>query len=172
MNKSKYNENKFTLMRLNIGWFSFTCCEDSTIVFIELMNERFFEWRKIMNFKYFRTLKSKNSIENLDIAFVEGAISSKKEEESLKRIRENSKKLVAIGSCACTGSPANQRNFFDQETKNEIHFILDRFNHKEFVLPLSSIVKVDDYITGCPMDEKVFLGKLDQYLKEFEQINA
>lgn len=163
---------KLTLMKLNIGWFSFTCCEDSTIVFIELMNERFFEWRKLMNFKYFRTLQSKNSIKDLDIAFVEGAISSKKEEETLIKIRENSKKLVAIGSCACTGSPANQRNFFDEETKNEIQFILDRFNHKDFVLPLSDLVKVDDYISGCPMNEKVFLTKLNQYFKEFELINA
>lgn len=159
-------------MKLNVGWFSFTCCEDSTIVFIELMNERFFEWRKLINFKYFRTFKSNNSIDDLDIAFVEGAISSRKEEETLRKIRENSKKLVAIGSCACTGSPANQRNFFDEKTKNEIQFILDRFNHNEFVLPLSDLVKVDDYISGCPMDEKIFLAKLDQYFKEFELINA
>ena len=159
-------------MKLNVGWFSFTCCEDSTIVFIELMNERFFEWRNLINFKYFRTFKSNNSIDDLDIAFVEGAISSRKEEETLRKIRENSKKLVAIGSCACTGSPANQRNFFDEKTKNEIQFILDRFNHKEFVLPLSDLVKVDDYISGCPMDEKIFLAKLDQYFKEFELINA
>jgi len=159
-------------MKLNVGWFSFTCCEDSTIVFIELMNERFFEWRKLINFKYFRTFKSNNSIDDLDIAFVEGAISSKKEEETLRKIRENSKKLVAIGSCACTGSPANQRNFFDKKTKNEIQFILERFNQKEFVLPLADLVKVDDYISGCPMDEKVFLAKLDKYFKEFELINA
>ena len=159
-------------MKLNVGWFSFTCCEDSTIVFIELMNERFFEWRKLINFKYFRTFKTNNSIDDLDIAFVEGAISSKKEEKTLRKIRENSKKLVAIGSCACTGSPANQRNFFDEKTKNEIQFILDRFNHKEFVLPLSDLVKVDDYISGCPMDEKIFLAKLNQYFKEFELINA
>jgi sulfhydrogenase subunit delta len=159
-------------MKLNVGWFSFTCCEDSTIVFIELMNERFFEWRELINFKYFRTLKSNNSIDDLDIAFVEGAISSKKEEETLRKIRENSKKLVAIGSCACTGSPANQRNFFDEKTKNEIQFILNRFNQKEFVLPLSDLVKVDDYISGCPMDENVFLVKLHQYFKEFELINA
>ena len=159
-------------MKLNVGWFSFTCCEDITIVFIELMNERYFEWKKLINFKYFRTLKSNNSLNDLDIAFVEGAISNKKEEESLKNIRENCKKLVAIGSCACTGSPANQRNFFDQVTKNEIQFILDRFDNREFVSPLSDIVKVDDYISGCPMDEKLFLTKLNQYLKEFEIVNA
>ena len=136
------------------------------------MNERYFEWRKLINFKYFRTLKSNNCLSDLDIAFVEGAISSKEDEKTLKKIRENCKKLVAIGSCACTGSPANQRNFFDQTTKQEIQFILDRFENREFVSPLSDIVKVDDYISGCPMDEKLFLTKLNQYFKEYEIVDA
>ena len=31
--------------RLVVGWFSFTCCEDSTILFTELLNDHFDEWR-------------------------------------------------------------------------------------------------------------------------------
>ncbi len=158
--------------KLRVGWFSFTCCEDSTMVFIELMNEKFFEWRDLLDFRYFRTLKGRNDMTDLDIAFVEGAISNKKEEETVKKIRQNCKKLVAIGSCACTGAPANQRNFFDQSTKEEIQFILDRFEHREKVSQLSDVVKVDDFISGCPMDEKFFLSKLDQYLKEFGLVHA
>ncbi len=158
--------------KLNIGWFSFTCCEDSTIIFLELMNERFSEWKNLIEFKYFRTLKNKNDMSDLDVAFVEGAIANYKEEEFLKEIRRNCKKLVAVGSCACTGSPSNQRNLFDEKTKEEIQFILDRFGHREKVSALSEIVKVDDYIPGCPMSEEVFLQKLDQYLREFGVVNA
>jgi coenzyme F420-reducing hydrogenase gamma subunit len=40
------------------------------------------------------------------------------------------------------------------------------------VSPLSDLVKVDDYISGCPMDEKLFLTKLNKYFKEFEMANA
>ncbi|MEM2760209.1 MAG: hypothetical protein QXU32_05210 [Nitrososphaerales archaeon] len=158
--------------KLRVGWFSFTCCEDSTIIFVELMNERYFKWKELIDLRYFRTFKSKNDMTNLDIAFVEGAISNKKEERMVKEIRKNCKKFVAIGSCACTGSPANQRNYFDKETRAEIQFILDRFGHREKVSPLSEIVKVDDMVSGCPMEEKPFLTKLDQYLKEFGIINA
>lgn len=158
--------------KLRIGWFSFTCCEDSTIVFIELMNERFFEWKELIDFRYFRTFKGKNDMTDLDIAFVEGAISNREEEKMVKQIRSNCKKLVAIGSCACTGAPANQRNFFDQPTMAEIQFILERFAHREKVSQLSEVVHVDDFISGCPMDEKVFLEKLDQYLKEFGVLHA
>jgi NAD-reducing hydrogenase small subunit len=158
--------------KLKVGWFSFTCCEDSTIVFLELMNDRYKEWGELIEFKYFRTLKSKNDMSDLDVAFVEGAIANYKEEEMLKEIRKNCKKLVAIGSCACTGSPSNQRNFFDSETKEEIQLILDRFGHRDKVSPLSEIVKVDDFIPGCPMSEELFLQKLQQYLKEFGVVNA
>jgi coenzyme F420-reducing hydrogenase gamma subunit len=158
--------------KLKVGWFSFTCCEDSTIVFVELMNDRFFEWREVLDFRYFRTLKGKNDMADLDIAFVEGAISNHAEEETVKKIRANCKKLVAIGSCACTGAPANQRNFFDDSTRTEIQFILDRFGHRDKVSQLSEIVKVDDFISGCPMDEAVFLRKLGQYLEEFGIVHA
>ena len=158
--------------KLKVGWFSFTCSEDSTIVFVELMNDNFFKWKDLIEFKYFRTLKGKNDMSDLDVAFVEGAISNKVEEEHLKNIRRNCKKLVAIGSCAVTGSPSNQRNFFDENTKKEIQFILDKFNFREKVSPLSEIVKVDDNVPGCPMVEEAFLAILDKYLKEFGVVNA
>ncbi len=160
------------MKKLKIGWFSFTCCEDSTIVFIELMNDHYREWSNLIEFKYFRTLKNNNDMTDLDVAFVEGAIANYKEEEMLKEIRKNCKKLVAIGSCACTGSPSNQRNFFDDETRKEIQIILDRFGHREKVSPLSEIVQVDDFVPGCPMNEQMFLEKLNQYLKEFGVVNA
>jgi len=31
--------------KLKIGWFSFTCCEDSTIMFTEMLNDHFFAWK-------------------------------------------------------------------------------------------------------------------------------
>ena len=34
--------------KLKIGWFSFTCCEDSTMVWIELMNDNFFKWKDLL----------------------------------------------------------------------------------------------------------------------------
>jgi coenzyme F420-reducing hydrogenase gamma subunit len=153
--------------KLRMGWFSFTCCEDSTMVFIELLNERYSRWKDLIDFRYFRTLKSKNDMTDLDIAFVEGAISNTHEENLAKKVRNNCKKLVAIGSCACSGSPANQRNYFDKSTKEEIQFILDRFGHRDKVSPLSEVIKVDDSVNGCPMDENVFLTKFDRYLREF-----
>jgi len=157
-------------MKLKVGLFSFTSDEGCSMIFIELMNNHFSDWEKLLDFKYFKLLKSKNELKNLDVALVEGAISTFKEEEKLKEIRKNSKKLVAIGSCAVNGSPSNQRNFFNEYTKEEIKMILDNFGHRDKVSALNEIVKVDDFVPGCPMDEDKFLEVLNKYLKEFKVI--
>lgn len=157
-------------MKLKVGLFSFTSDEGCSMIILELMNDNFFKWEKLIDFKYFKLLKSKGEIKDLDLAFVEGAISTFKEEKKLKEIRKNSKKLVAIGSCAVNGSPSNQRNFFSEDTKREIKIILDEFGHKDKVSALNEIVKVDDNVPGCPMDENKFLEILNKYLKEFKVI--
>lgn len=153
--------------KLKVGWFSFSCCEDSTIIFTELLNDRWEDWIKILEFRHARVLQSNNTLSDIDVAFVEGAIANKHDREKLLEIRKNSKRLVAIGSCACTGIPSCQRNNFDEDTKKSIQYLLDRYGYEQKVLPLKEIVKVDDEVPGCPMAEQTFLKVLDKYLKEF-----
>jgi coenzyme F420-reducing hydrogenase gamma subunit len=85
----------------------------------------------------------------------------------VKKIRKESKKVVAIGSCACVGMPSSQRNLFDEKTKKEINKILIRFQYAEKVKKLSDVITVDEMVPGCPMDENNFLRILNKYLKEF-----
>jgi F420-non-reducing hydrogenase small subunit len=158
---------KKTQKKLNIGWIKFTCSGDSSIMFLEMMNTKWKEWKDLLSIRFFHLLKGKNSLRNIDVLFVEGAISTKEEEKILKDVRKRCKRLVAIGSCAVYGNPSNQRNFFDEKTKKEIEPILKKFKHREKVSPISEIVKVDDIVPGCPMDENEFLRVLNKYLKEF-----
>jgi UPF0176 protein len=60
--------------KLRVGWFTFTCCEDSTVVFTEIMNDHFEEWRRVLDIRHARVLQSKNVLDQMDVAFVEGAI--------------------------------------------------------------------------------------------------
>jgi len=155
------DENK----KLKIGWFSFTCCEDSTIIFTELLNTYWKNWKNRIDFVHAKVLKkSPDIIPEMDIAFVEGAITGDKQEQRLKEIRQKAKKIVAIGSCAVVGSPSNQRNFFNRIQLEEIKPILERFKYKERVLKLSDVIKVDEVVPGCPMDEKIFLKIINGYL--------
>lgn len=153
--------------KLKIGWFSFSCCEDSTIIFTELLNDHFLEWKKLIDFQSILVMQRKETFTDFDVAFVEGAITSKPQEEKLKKIRSLSRKLVAIGSCACSGLPSGQRNEFDPEKKAEIEFLLTRFCYSERVAKLSDLVPVDDEVPGCPMNEEAFIRILNKYLTEF-----
>ena len=153
--------------KLKVGLFSFSCCEDSSIVFVELLNDHYKEWLPLVDFKYARIMKTKNDPTDLDVAFVEGAIANERDRQKVLDIRKNSKKVVAIGACACNGQPAGQRNMFDPETKKEIQFIVDKFKMMEKVLSVPEVIPVDDQVAGCPMDEKRFIAVLEKYLVEF-----
>lgn len=153
--------------KIRVGWFSFTCCEDSTIVMTEIMNDHWQEWKKLFDFRHARVLKTKNVLDAMDVAFVEGAISSEPQAEQLRKIRENATMLVAIGACACTGMPSAQRNAFSPKQKQEIEFLLARFAQLPKVEKLSDVVKVDAEVPGCPMDPKNFLAVVDAAVARF-----
>ena len=137
--------------KLKIGWFSFTCCEDSTIIFTELLNTHWRNWKNHLEFVHAKVLKrSPDIIPEMDVAFVEGAVTA----------------------CAVVGSPSNQRNFFNRTQFEEINPILERFKYKEKVLKLSDIVKVDESVPGCPMNEEVFLQIMDKYLSSSQSFRG
>ena len=153
--------------KLVVGWFSFTCSEDNTVMLLEMLNDDFFAWKDRIEFRHCRILKSKNELKGLDVAFVEGAISTRKELEEVKEIRKNCRKLVAVGACAVFGRPSSQRNDFDAKGKQEINFLLKRFDHLDKVLPVKDAVKVDDSIPGCPISPDKLREALEKYIKEF-----
>jgi sulfhydrogenase subunit delta len=156
--------------KLRVGWFTFTCCEDSTIVFTELLNTHWQEWSQKIDFVHANVLKSQNRWEPMDVAFVEGAICAVDQETKLRKIRSFAKKIVTIGACACNGMPSGQRNNFDEKTQTEISELLKRFHQANKVKPVKDVVSVDDAVNGCPMTEAGFLNILDKYLKEFNII--
>ncbi len=153
--------------KLKVGWFTFSCCEDSTVLFTELLNEHWQDWLPYLDFKHAKVLKSKNSLTDMDVVFVEGAIASEEKAKELKKIRAKAKVLVAVGACAVTGMPSAQRNEFPEELRKSIDFLLEKFNYGEKVKRLDEIVKVDAKIPGCPMNEQKFIELIEQMFKKF-----
>jgi len=154
--------------RLVVGWFSFTCCEDSTILFTELLNDHFDEWKRVIEFRHMKALKTKNSLAGLDVAFIEGAISSESQAKEVSEIRENAKYVVAIGACACTGQPSTIRNrFTSQQIDERIQWYLSHFDYGKEVKKLNEVIQVDDMVRGCPMKTPSFLQTLNKYLELF-----
>jgi len=150
--------------KLRVGFFSFTCCEGCVVSFLEILNEKFFEWKDKIDIRYLRALKKVDEISEMDVAFVEGAISTESEIRKLKLIRKNAKKLVALGSGAINGWPSNLRNDFKGEKKKKVVKLVEKLRQIKKILPVKKIVKIDDEIPGCPIDEKIFIEKMEGYL--------
>jgi coenzyme F420-reducing hydrogenase gamma subunit len=154
------------MKKLKVAFFSLTCDEGCSINFLELLNKKYEEWKDFLEFKAFRLIQKKENLKDIDLAFVEGVVSSEKEKKLLKKIRKVSKKVVALGSCAISGSPSNMRNFFDKETLEEIRPILLKFGHLEKALSVKDVIKVDEEVHGCPMLEEEAIKVVEKYLKE------
>ena len=144
-----------------VGIFSFTCCEGCVVVFIEALNSKYDEWMKKIKIENFRALKKVKPVRELDIALIEGAISTESEIKRLKEIRSKSKIVVAFGSGAVNGYPSNQRNKFGVRKKGEIAELVRRMGQIEEIMPISKFVKVDVEIPGCPVDERVLIERLE-----------
>ncbi|OGY89522.1 MAG: hypothetical protein A3B30_01765 [Candidatus Komeilibacteria bacterium RIFCSPLOWO2_01_FULL_52_15] len=157
--------------KLVAGWFSFSCCEDSTIMMTELLNDHYAEWLPQIDFRYAKVLRQDRPPGPMDVAFVEGAITSATQEKQVKEIRRLAKKVVAIGSCACTGMPSGSRNVFDEKTRQEIKFLIERFNMGEKVKKLEDVIPVDAKVPGCPMNTDAFLKTVQAALQEFKSAN-
>ena len=155
--------------KIRIGWFSFSCCEDNTVIMTEVMNDHWQEWKKLFDFRHVRVLKSHNVLDELDIAFIEGAVASDTQAEKVREIRAKSKLEVAIGACAVVGMPSGQRNFFTEGQKKEIEFLVARFGALPKVLKLADVIKVDAEVGGCPIDPDKFLTAVNTLVKQFQQ---
>lgn len=151
--------------KLKVGWFTFSCCEDNTVIFTELLNDHWQEWLPKLEFRHAKVLRTKNIMDDLDVAFVEGAIASAEKEAELKNIRQHAKILVAVGACAVNGMPSAQRNEFPEEIQKEIEFLLERFNYGDKVKRVEDVVRVDERVPGCPMNEQKFIDVINKVLQ-------
>ena len=100
----------------------------------------------------------------VDIALVEGSVTSDEHLHELLHIRERSKVLVSFGDCAVTANVTGMRNYFSKEEVFNYAYIQALSNDKEGktpdhpallklrekVVPLHELVNVDYVLPGCP----------------------
>ncbi len=147
-----------------VGLFCFTCCEGCgfTVLFIN----KIFELLNKVDLQYFNLLKEKNREANFDLAFVEGAITSKREIGKLKRIRAKSEFVVALGACACHGGIPSMRNFI--ENRNLEKYVYNRQMLKDSIKAeeIGKYIKVDYHMYGCPIIKDEFVNFLKSFIEK------
>jgi coenzyme F420-reducing hydrogenase gamma subunit len=152
------------IKKKRLGIFSLTCDEGCSIYFIEILNKKLLEWLPKIKFHYFLSIKDKIEIKDIDIALIEGVVSSNKEKKELKEIRANSKILIAMGNCAISSQPSGQRNNFSIAGANRIAGEIKKFKLLPKCLSVKEVVKVDAEIPGCPINEEKLVEVLEKYI--------
>jgi F420-non-reducing hydrogenase small subunit len=129
---------------------------------------------------YAPILMSSREYGPVDVAFVIGAVRNEHDLKLVKRARENSKVLVACGSCSCFGGIPSLANMYgkvellNNAYKNAPSVVKAGVPSSnvpgllEKVLPLSEHVKVDYYIPGCPPPPPLLKEAITTLLKRLE----
>lgn len=150
--------------KLKVGFFSFTCCQGCqfTVLFVD----KIFELLNKLDVAYFHLLKEKNrSAKGFDIAFIEGAITTKREIKKLKEIRKKSKFVVAMGACAVNGGVPAMRNYIDNKELKKYVYSQNMLHDSIDVEPLDEFIKVDYYMRGCPIMKEEFVEFVEKFIK-------
>jgi len=96
---------------------------------------------------------------DVDIAFVEGSISTHKDRERIRAVRANSHYLVTIGACATAGGLQALRNMADAgQWLAEVYARPDYIDSLDQVSPIKDNVKVDLELWGCPVNSRQVLA--------------
>jgi NAD-reducing hydrogenase small subunit len=130
------------------------------------------------DFVYTPVMDVKTYPEGVDVVLVEGAIANDEHLEMIRRVRRNSRMLIAFGDCAVTGNvtalrnplgsadPVLQRSYVEQTDLQPqiprepgiVPVLLDR------VMPVHAVVAVDVYLPGCPPPAPRIRALLEQLL--------
>jgi len=143
-------------MKAKLGFFDFTTCEGCQLEVLNFETElvELLDQVDIVNFREAKTERE----DNYEIAFVDGSITRESEIPGLKKIRQQAKIVVALGACACLGGVNCLKNFRPMEENLKIVYgDAARYYDTVPARPISSIVPVDYYVRGCPIDKKEFL---------------
>jgi len=161
--------------KLKIGIFSLTCCEGCEFAILDL-GEKFLKLAEKVDIINFRLLEENKhpKIEEYDVAFVEGSPITKENEKTLKKIRKNSRLLVALGNCAAMGGihqiknwehaagGSSPTNYESKRITNKSKIVKAVYKYWQYVenpaVPrLDEVVKVDFTIPACPISGEEFL---------------
>ncbi|BBY37312.1 oxidoreductase [Mycobacterium mantenii] len=96
-----------------------------------------------------------------DVSLVEGSITTRRDAQRIREIRDQSKLLVTIGACATAGGVQALRNFADiAEFTSVVYAKPEYIDTLATSTPASEHVTVDYQLPGCPIDRGQLLDTL------------
>jgi sulfhydrogenase subunit delta len=151
--------------KVKIGVYALTSCYGCQLKIATV--SKILEIAEAVDIVSFYMVSSNSSMhERVDIAFVEGSVSTEKDLEELMEIRKNSKILVGVGACALQGGV--QSWDWEEKTYDEMYKAVygDTQNiiQGKMAEPITNYVPVDYKLYGCPPEEDEILYYISTFL--------
>lgn len=147
--------------KIRVGTIWLDGCSGCHMSFLD-MDERLIELSQYMDVVYSPYVDTKDIPENIDLFIVEGALSTDHDLKIIKKIRKNSKKILALGDCAITGNISSLKNLAGTDAALEKgYFDLADFNKGKYpdkivpklldkVIPINEAIDIEYFVPGCP----------------------
>jgi sulfhydrogenase subunit delta len=142
--------------RPKIAFFDFTGCEGCQLTVIDAL-QKHPELLEAVEIVQFREAMSRASDE-YQVAFIEGSCSRAEDEVRLKSIRSRAEIVISLGACAHLGGVNALRSWHSpQEVRQYVYGEMANFYPGGEVQPISTVIPVDGFIPGCPIDPDEFI---------------
>lgn len=150
-----------------IAFFDFASCEGCQIEFTNYGDAATLELLKHVDIVEFREAMSETATSRIDIALVEGSFTREADRERLQEIRRRARTVIAYGACACTGGINALKNHQDDFAEC-VYGDAARMPHLQSgtARPISSVIKVDYEVPGCPMSRDELLDVISRLLHD------
>lgn len=139
-------------MKPRVAVHKFTSCDGCQLAFLN-SGEALITLSELVDIQHFVEAGKVAPESHVDIAFVEGSISTAEEVEKIKNIRANSRYVITIGACATSGGIQALRNFSDGKAwVSAIYASPEYIDSLSTSTAISRHIRVDWELWGCPVN--------------------
>jgi coenzyme F420-reducing hydrogenase gamma subunit len=141
-----------------IAVHKFASCDGCQLAFLTA-GEALLDLAGLVDIVHFAEAGPVSPDAEVDIAFIEGSVSTPQDIDRIQRVRANSRCLVSIGVCATAGGIQALRNLGDGDD-----WVASLYASPEYIRSLATSdavsrhVKVDLELWGCPVNSRQLLA--------------
>ncbi len=144
-------------LKPKVAVYKFSSCDGCQLTILN-MEDELLDLAGEVDIAYFLEATSAISPGPYDIALVEGSISTPEEQERIRKIRQDSNFLIALGTCATAGGVQALRNFANKDEYVDIVYPQpDYIESLDTSTPIADHVSVDLELWGCPVNKQQLL---------------
>lgn len=153
------------MARPKIAVHKFSSCDGCQLAFLNA-GEDLLRLAELVDIRHFLEAGMSDETAEVDIAFVEGSISTADETGRIRRVREHSRYVVTLGACATAGGLQALRNLDGEHEawKRAIYARPEFIDSLDRAEPVRDHIKVDFELWGCPVNGRQVLATVQQLL--------